>query len=282
MQGLCQAEKVVARARGPQPGSSARKAFTRGQQQDPRELRGTSRAGVFLASNGSRLTHASPSAGAPRRAGRSGWRDPPVISAPGGLRTRAATVPHACCLCRRGLSASLLPAALPAAAAALWPGPRRHRRLSAPGRGPLRRSSTPGTAAAPAGRLGRAPRCHPRPRRAARLAGATRPRSGPRPAPGLCCRGAPAPAQPRRRRARPGRCSPWSSWASGAPRPGGTAGETRRAGYGPGWAAIEHPGWKQKKNDKSRIPDSSPSPQLSFYASVRKSLVRCCLAKKRP
>lgn len=59
MQGLCQAEKAVARARGPQPGSSARKAFTRGQQQDPRELRGTSRAGVFLASNGSPNTRLS-------------------------------------------------------------------------------------------------------------------------------------------------------------------------------------------------------------------------------
>lgn len=211
-----------------------------------------------------RLTHASPSAGAPRRAGRSGWRDPPVISAPGGLWTRAATVPHARRFCRRGLSASLLPATLPAAAAALRPGPRRHRRLSAPGRGPLRRSRAPGTAAAPAGCLGRAPRCHPRPRRAARLAGATRPRSGARPAPGLRCRGTPAPAQPRRRRARPGRCSPWSSRASGAPRPGRTAGETRRARDGPGWAGMgsDLTSWLETKNDKSRIPTLLPAATL--------------------
>lgn len=238
-QGLCQAEKVVAGARDPQAWDSCA----------PQGIRLWTAAGSFRAEGDlaglvsfqplmARLTHASPSAGAPRRAGRSGWRDPPVVSAPGSLRTRAATVPHARRLCRRGLSASLLPAALPAAAAALRPGPRRHRRLSAPGRGSLRRPSAPGTAAAPAGRLGRAPPCHPRPRRAAQLAGATRPRSEPRPASGLRCRGAPAPAQPGRRRARPGRCSPWSSRASGAPRPGGTAGETRRDRDGPGWVAI--------------------------------------------
>lgn len=139
------------------------------------------------------LTSASPSAGAPRRAGRSRWRDPPVVSAPGGLWARAAAVSHSRRLCLRGLSASLLPAALPAGAAALQSGPGRRRRLSSPRRRPLRRPSAPGAAAAPAGRLGRTPRGRPCPRRAARLAGTTRSRSGSRPPPRLRRRGTPAP-----------------------------------------------------------------------------------------
>lgn len=184
------------------------------------------------------LTHASSSAGAPRRAVRSGWRDPPVVSAPGGLRARAATVSHSRRLCHHGLSPSLLPATLPAGAAALRPGPGRRRRLSAPGPGPLRRPSAPGPATAPAGRLGRTPRGRPGPRRAAGLAGAARPRSGSRPAPRLRRRSAPAPAQPGRRRARPGRCSPWSPRAGGAARSGGTAGESRVSHGGSEWAGI--------------------------------------------
>lgn len=206
-----------------------------GQLQDTRELEGSSRADVFSAAHGS-LTHASPSAGAPRRAGRSGWRDPPVVSAPGGLRARAASVSHSLRLCLRGLSASLLPAALPAGAATLRPGP--GRRLSAPRRRPLRRPSAPGAAAAPAGRLGRTPRGRPRPRRAARFAGATRPSPGSRPSPRLRRRGAPAPEQPGRRRARPGRCSPRSSRTGGAARSGGAAGKPRVSHGGSGCAAI--------------------------------------------
>lgn len=111
-----------------------------------------------------RLTRPSPSPGAPRRAGRSGWRGPPVISAPSRLRTGTAALPHAGRRRCRRLPAALLPAALPAAAAALRPGARRRRRLSPPGRRPVRRPGAPGTAAASTGRLGCASRRHPRAR----------------------------------------------------------------------------------------------------------------------
>lgn len=186
-----------------------------------------------------RLTRPSPSPGAPRRAGSSSWRGPPVVSAPGSLWAGAAALPHAGRRCRRRrLPAALLPAALPAAATTLRPGVRRRRCLSTPGRRPLRRPGPPGTAAASAGRLGCAPRRRPRPRRAARPAGAARPSPGPRPAPRVRCLCASAPARPGRRRARLGRRAPRPPRTGGAAELGGHAGEARRVRNGPGPAAV--------------------------------------------